>query len=128
MGRKLYDGKDENIIIQKLEQCWAFGASDKEAASYAEISPAALSDFLKKNKKISERKEALLQKPFLLARESVISGIQADPKLALDYLKSKLPDEFVTKTKNEHTGKEGKDLIPEGAFNIIISEKESKMK
>lgn len=101
-GRKLFNGKDEKTVVQKLEQVWTFGGSDKEAAFYAEISPAALSDYLKKNPLISERKEALKNKPILKAREELIKGLKDNPELALKYLERKLPDEFALKNILEH--------------------------
>lgn len=104
-GRKLFDGKNEKDVIQKLESVWALGGTDAEAAFYADISKAALSEYLTKHPDISERKEALKNNPILLARKSVIDGIKIDPDLALKYLERKCKDEFSTKviTDNKNT-------------------------
>jgi hypothetical protein len=103
-GRKIFDGKDKAITIQKLEQVWGIGGSDKEASFYADISPAALSDFLKKNPDITERKEALKNKPILKARQEVVKGLDNNPEFSLKYLERKLQDEFAIKQKIEHSG------------------------
>ena len=92
-GRKLFDGKSKEIVIQKLEEVWAIGGSDEEAAFYAGISKAALSDFLKKNIDISERKEALKEKPILKARQTVVRDLD-DPNGARWYLTKKRKLEF----------------------------------
>jgi hypothetical protein len=105
MGRKQFDGKDYKITIQKLETAWALGCSDAEAAYFAGISKAALSDFLKRNPKISERKEMLLEKPVLNARNTLHKAInEGNAELAFKYLERKRPDEFAIKQKLELSG------------------------
>lgn len=104
VGRPLFDGKPEKDVIQKLEMVWSIGGSDKEASFFADISPAALSDYLKKHPEISERKNALLQKPILKARQEVIKGLDNNPEFALKYLERKLPDEFSIRTKTTISG------------------------
>jgi hypothetical protein len=117
VGRKLFDGKDYDIVVQKLEQAWALDCSDVEAAAYADISSAALSDFLKKNPKVSERKARLKQRPVLQARSVVIKKIQAgDAKLALQYLERKKSGEFSTMQKV--AGPDGKPL-PAASANVV---------
>ncbi len=113
-GRKQFEGKKIDIVIQKLEQVWGIGGSDKEASFFAEISPAALSDFLKRNPKISERKESLKNRPILKARQEVIKGLEGNPEFALKYLERKLPDEFALRQKYEHSGDK------ENPISIII--------
>ena len=92
-GRKLFDGKDEQAIIRKLEQVWAMGGSDEEAAFYAEISKASLSEYLSRTPEISERKEALKEKPILKARQTVIKDLDT-PSTAQWYLERKRKNEF----------------------------------
>lgn len=105
MGRKLFDGKDTKIVIQKLEEVWAVGGSDAEAAFFADISKASLSDFLKHNPKITERKERLKERPVLSARNTLHKVIQAgDGDLALKYLERKRFNEFSLKQEINHTG------------------------
>lgn len=103
VGRPIFDGKDVNIVIQKLEQVWSIGGTDKEACLYADISPAALSNYLKNHPVISERKTALLESPKLKARQEVIKGLSNNPEFALKYLERKASNEFAIKNKVEHS-------------------------
>lgn len=117
-GRKLFDGKNYDIVIQKLEQAWALDCSDVEAAAYADISSAALSDFLKKNPNVSERKSRLKQRPVLAARSVVVKKIQGgDAKLAMQYLERKKSAEFSTMQKV--AGPDGKSL-PASNIQVYI--------
>lgn len=113
-GRKLFDGRDKNIVIQKLEEVWALGGTDGEAACYAGISKAALSDFLSKNKDISERKEQLLETPMLKARKTIVKALDVDLEHAWRFAKKRRPEEF---------GDKGIDLgnNNEGGFRLVLS-------
>jgi len=96
-GRKQWDGKPYDVVLQKLEQAWAMGCPDVEAAAYADVSHAALSDFLKRNPAIADRKARLLQKPFLAARNAILKKIsEGDADLALRYMERKKKAEFST--------------------------------
>lgn len=101
-GRKLFDGKNPEIVLQQLEQVWSIGGSDKEASFYAGISPACLSDYLKNNPSIYERKIELKNKPILKARQEVIKGLDGNPEFALKFLERKMPDEFGAKQQVQH--------------------------
>ena len=92
-------------ILDKLEYVFALGGTDKEACLYAEVSPAALYKYQEKNPEFVERKEQLKESPVLLARETVVKGLERDSKLAFDYLKVKKRDEFAE--RNEVTGANG---------------------
>ena len=105
VGRPLFDGKDYDIVIQKLEQAWSLGCSDKDASFFSGISPAALSDFLKKNPDISERKEELKTKVVLKAKQELIKGFENNPEICLKYLERKRKDEYSTKTETDITAK-----------------------
>jgi hypothetical protein len=111
VGRPLFGGKDPKIVLQKLEQVWGIGGSDAEAAFFADISPAALSDYLKKHPKISERKAALKNRPILKARQEVVKGLEDNPEFALKYLERKLPGEFSLKNTiiNQQTISKGQE-------------------
>lgn len=92
---------DQNVI-DKLENAFAFGASDVEACLYADIAPATLYKYQDRVPEFVERKEALKQTPVLLARESVIKGLKNDPKLALAFLERKASSEFSMRTQMDH--------------------------
>lgn len=111
-GRKLFDGKDPNIVLQKLEQAWAVDGSDAEAAFFADISPAALCDYLKKHPKVSERKEALKNKPKFSAKVSVANALSSNPDLALKYLERRAPKDYAPLQRQAATDNEGNNLSP----------------
>lgn len=107
-GRKLFDGKNKEVVILKLMQAWSVGASDQEASAHAEISDSALCQYLKAHPEISKQKDQLKEKPILSARVSLSKAIaKGDGKLALQYLERKLKREFSTlqKVESDFTGK-----------------------
>ena len=97
-GRRRFDGKDEKIIIQKLEQVWALDGTDEEAAIYAGISKAALSEYLKINLKVAERKALLKNQPVLKARTTIVNSLSNSTD-AKWFLTKKRPAEFGDKLK-----------------------------
>ncbi len=73
-------------IIQKLEEAFAFGASDMEACFYAGISLRELHDHIQNHPDFGDRRELLKQRPTLLARQTLMKALKEDPKVALEYL------------------------------------------
>ena len=96
-------------IIDKLEEAFLLGCSDSEACLMAGIAPATLYKYQEKHPEFTERKEMLKQKPILLARQTVVRGVQRDPDLALKFLERRKSDEFSTRQNLDHTTN-GKDL------------------
>jgi len=90
--------------IYKLEEIFALGGTDKEACFFANISHQTLYNYQDKHPEFVERKEALKINPTLIARRSVIAGLD-DPDRALRYLERKAKDEF--STRQENTGANG---------------------
>lgn len=80
-------------VIDKLEEAFAIGCSDREACLYANISMATLYNYQKVNKEFLERKEMLKEKPILRARQTVISNL-GDVNTAFRFLERKKSDEF----------------------------------
>jgi len=80
--------------LHKLDEAFAFGCTDEEACYYAEISKSTLYNYQLENPEFLEHKEALKQRPILLARQSVVGGLASDPDLALKFLERKLKKEF----------------------------------
>lgn len=111
VGRKWFDGLDEAVVIAKCEEVWAFGGSDAEASYYAGISTSSLSRYLTAHPKQKEIRDALHEKPILLARQTVINKIPESYANAMDYLSRKRKQEF--STRSELTGAEGKPLMPD---------------
>lgn len=102
--------KIDEEVLKKLHQAFSIGCSDEEACSYANISHQTLYNYQKVNKEFVEYKEQLKKNPILKAKYVVVKAIEKDPKIALDYLKCKLKDEFNTRT--EITGVDGAPLTP----------------
>ena len=98
-GRPLFDGKDKNLVIAKLERVFAAGGTDQCACLYAGISPDALYRYEKKFPKFRERKEALKGSPELRARLKVNREISHNVYTAQWYLERKVPDEFSRQLK-----------------------------
>jgi len=73
-GRPLFDGKDEKLVLAKLCEVWCLDGSDAEAAFFAEISPSSLSRYLDANPDVAARKNALKERPILLARRAIIGA------------------------------------------------------
>ncbi len=88
-------------IINKLEQAFMLGCSDLEACLFADIGKSTLYNYQDANPDFLERKEKLKENPILVARTSVISGLNNDPDLALRFLERRKKDEFSTKTEAE---------------------------
>jgi hypothetical protein len=97
--------------IKKLEEAFAIGASDKEACFYADISHETLYTYQGKHPEFLERKQALKERPVLLARQTVVKAIETDSDLAFKYLERKRKKEFAS--RSELTGADGKDIAPQ---------------
>lgn len=87
--------------INKLEQAYALDCTDAEACLFADITPSAFYEWQKKNPYFLERKQALKNRPFLIARNSLVGGLKDSPDLALKYLERKKKDEFSTKQESD---------------------------
>ncbi len=91
-------------VIRKLEEVFSIGGTDKEACFNADIAMSTLYKYQESNPYFVERKEALKINPTLIARRSVIAGLD-DPDRALRYLERKAKDEF--SPRQENTGANG---------------------
>lgn len=95
--------------VKKLEEAFLMGCSDLEACLYADISKQTLYTHQDKHPEFIDRKKKLKENPVMVARKSVLKGIEKDSKLAFDYLKAKKSDEFAEKKNIGITDKEGND-------------------
>lgn len=95
-------------VIDKLEEAFAWGCTDIEACLHAGIARQTLYKYQEVHPEFIDRKEAIKNTPYLLARGAVIKAFKKDPKLALSYLERKKKDEF--SLRSEVTGADGKDL------------------
>jgi len=80
--------------LQKLEEAFSWGCTDKEACGHADIAQATLYSYQESNPKFTERKEYLKDNPVRKARQSTLAGMEKDHKHAFDFLKHKRHDEF----------------------------------
>jgi len=108
--------------VNKLEEAFAMGCTDLEACLFADISKKTLYNYQDKNPEFIHRKEQLKQKPFLIARASIMNGMKEDPKLALDYMKNKKSDEFKTNAKHEkqNLDEHGNPIDPKSEFEVVF--------
>lgn len=91
--------------VKKLEEAFAIGASDGEACFYADISKETLYTYQDKTPGFLDRKNALKERPVLLARQTVVKALESDSILALKYLERKRKAEFSTRTETDLTTK-----------------------
>ena len=94
--------------VKKLEEAFAIGASDGEACFYADISKPTLYAYQDANPEFLNRKEALKERPVLLARQTVLKAMETDPQTARWFLERKRKAEFAA--RQELTGADGERL------------------
>lgn len=95
-----------DATIQKLEQAFSFGCTNREACLFADISEAVLYAYFANNPQFSERVEKLKDSVKLHARMNVARSI-VEKKNRDDskwYLERKAKDEFATRTETKHSG------------------------
>ena len=79
--------------INKLEEVFAIGGTDKEACFYADISHQTLYNYQLKCPEFVERKEALKERPILKARQTIVKSLD-NPNDARWFLERKMKKEF----------------------------------
>jgi len=72
--------------ISKLEQAFRVGASISQAYHYAGISRSAFYRYSEDNPEFREQVKGWIQETELIAKISLMDGIENDPRLAYDYL------------------------------------------
>lgn len=86
--------KMTRVVIEKLEEAFSYGCSDREACLLANIGEQTLYDYQRKNPDFKSRKDLLKSNPILKARVSVVNNLEDDPNLALKYLERRCREEF----------------------------------
>ncbi len=81
-------------VLNKLQLAFCIDATDKEACAFAGISEKTLYNYQRKNPDFLQQKQAWKSMMILKARQSVFNAIGENPRLALQYLTKKLPEEF----------------------------------
>ena len=91
-------------ILNKLEEVFALGGTDKEACFYAGISHQALYNYQHDHPEFIERKEALKERPILKARQTIVRGLD-EAENAKWYLERKAKKEFANRQELDLSGK-----------------------
>lgn len=97
--------------ITKIEEAAALGCSVLEICFYADIAPDTYYRWLRDDQKLSDRIEALRQKPILQARKTIVDGL-ADPNNAKWFLERKVK-EFASKQEVDLKAEVKQDLSDE---------------
>lgn len=121
--------KNREKAIAVLKQCWANGATDKEACQVAGIHYNTLSNWLHgrtgtdgegKVEGLIEERDLLKTKPSYKARTNVVGAIdEGDIETSKWYLERKNPDEFSTKNRQEIDVTSGGKSIEEKEKEIL---------
>ncbi|MCE7936296.1 hypothetical protein DYH10_00675 [Candidatus Saccharibacteria bacterium CPR2] len=119
-GRKLWDGKSQDIVIPKLEAAFAVDATVTEACFYADISTSSYYRFVEKNSQFRDRFAQLRNKPVLLARQTVVNALKTDPHLAFRYLEKKRKLEFGKTVQIERQTTEYEKLSDQQLHELIF--------
>jgi hypothetical protein len=99
-GRKQFDGKNVDSILQKLEEAFMLAGTDQEACIYAGISTSALYEYQKQNPEFLERKQALKNLPSLRAKKAIVDRLDKDTALAQWWLARRNRAEFADRPPN----------------------------
>ena len=113
MAKKSLGGRPTKLnkdVVKKLEEAFSIDATVEEACFYADISRETFYNWMKADKKLFDRLEALRARPVLTARQTVIRAIKDNPDIAMKYLERKKKAEF--SPRQEITGADGHSLPP----------------
>lgn len=104
-GRKVFDGKEETLVLSKLEEAALVDATVEEMCFYADISPAAYYRYCEANPEFRDKVKALREYLPFKARQNISAAVgRADLNLSKWLLEKKKPNEFGEKMKIEHSG------------------------
>lgn len=67
--------KMNDDVLAKLDHAFSIGCTDEEACTYADISVDVLYDHQRIHPEYSKRKEHLKRKPFIKARQTIITNL-----------------------------------------------------
>ncbi len=95
VGRPVFDGKDENVVVAKLQVAFSIDATVKEACFYADISTDSYYRYCNKYPEFRNKIELIKTKTNLLARAVIYNMLaRGDGKTAMWYLERKSPEEY----------------------------------
>ena len=93
--------------LQLLDEAFRYGCTDLEACLMAGVGKSTLYTYQNENPEFLERKELLKQNPVMLARRTVVEGLEEDPDLAMKFLERKCKKEFSTRSESQSLDKDG---------------------
>lgn len=88
-------------VLESLRQAYLIGATNEEAAHYADIAPSTLYLYMENNPEFSEQIKAWKNQPILKAKQKVVRDIEKDTNTAKWYLERKKKDEFSPRSEVE---------------------------
>nr|WP_197714792.1 hypothetical protein [Maliibacterium massiliense] len=95
----------DKAVLQKLEEAFLQGMTDREACLLADISPGTLYNYGHAHPDFLQRKELLKQQPRILAKKNLYAALcNGDKSLSQWYLERRAADEFSARQQVEHTG------------------------
>lgn len=80
--------------LRLLQEAYLLDCTDDEACLNAGIGTSTLYKYQDENPEFVEQKKQWKNKPFLLARRTVVAGLTEDKDFALKYMKNKKNKEF----------------------------------
>ena len=107
MAKKSNAGRPPSItpeVLSKLQEAFLMDCTDEEACLNADISTTTLYKYQNENPEFAEKKAIWKQNPFVIARRTILRGLQEDHAHALKYMKNKKNKEFSEKNETEHSG------------------------
>lgn len=91
-------------VLDKLEEVFSLGGTDKEACLFAGINPSTLYNYQEINPEFVQRKALLKETPVLLARRTVTESLAKDTNTARWYIERRDRD-FNPKNEIDITSK-----------------------
>lgn len=97
--------KITKAVLQKLEEGFLKGLSDRECSFYANISPGTLYNYCNEHPEFLERKELLKQNIAIKAKMNIAESIEnGEVGKSMWYLERKCKEEFSLKQEVEMSG------------------------
>lgn len=95
VGRPVFDGKDENMVVAKLQFAFSIDATVKEACFYADISTDSYYRYCNKYPEFRNKIDLIKTKTNLLARVVIHNSLASgNVRTAKWYLERKSPEEY----------------------------------
>lgn len=103
-------------VINKLEEAFEWGCTDREACLHAGISPATLYNYCAENEKFLERKELLKESPLIKARRVVVNSLEENNEKTAQWVIEK--KEGKAKQQTELSGPDGEAIKTDNKITI----------